>query len=199
MAITRPRLVALSALVLATPVAAGCGGTEGASSGVQTVTRTVTEAQESTDTSGNVVRSTDLKRPKRLELQVATGSQGQALALVKVRIGGQGPFRFILDTGASTTAIDARLASRLGLDPEGQAAPIQGVAGVGAGQPVRVSRWRIDTLRMRSRRIVAINLPDADRGNGIEGLIGSDVLSDFSAVGLDYAKGRLTIGPLRKR
>ncbi len=199
MAITRLQLFAASALAVTASAISGCGGTDVASSDVVTVTRTVTETQGSPDTSDRVVRETALKRPKRLAMRVTTGSQGQALALVNVRIAGQGPFRFILDTGASTTAIDAGLASRLGLDPEGRAAPIQGVAGVGSGQPVRVSRWRIDTLRMRSRRIVAINLPDSDRGNGIEGLIGSDVLSDFSAVGLDYAKERLTVGPLRKR
>ena len=46
-----------------------------------------------------------------------------------VRVSGQGPFDFVVDTGANQSVISTELAARLGL-PENPPAPLNGVAGV---------------------------------------------------------------------
>ena len=55
-----------------------------------------------------------------------------------VRIEGQGPFPFVVDTGANRTVIAAELAMKLGL-PEGDLEPVQGVAGMQMAPTVMAS------------------------------------------------------------
>ena len=51
------------------------------------------------------------------------------LPMVEVRIDGKGPFWFVVDSGASRTVLDARLASELGLEVTGRGA----TTGTGSG------------------------------------------------------------------
>ncbi|MDZ4760182.1 MAG: aspartyl protease family protein [Alphaproteobacteria bacterium] len=90
-----------------------------------------------------------------------------------VRINGEGPFRFLVDTGANTTVLAMRHALRLG-------APILGVATVnGTTGAAELPVARIDTLStgavQRSGLRVAL-LDDAALARG-DGILGTDVFA----------------------
>ena len=66
---------------------------------------------------------------------------GQVAETLDVCIGDQGPYPFILDTGAGESTIDAGLAHRLHLASAGAATEFAGVGCIGTAQPVSVGAW----------------------------------------------------------
>ena len=69
------------------------------------------------------------------------------------------------------------------------------VTGVGCSETarkVRLGRWSIGGQRLPN--IVATSSMIAGANGKAFGLLGSDVLSHFGAIGLDYAHGQLTLG-----
>ncbi len=130
-----------------------------------------------------------------VDLQVL--QQGSAtLALVPVTIGGEGPFPFVLDTGASSSAVNSDLARQLGLEPTGGSADVSGVTGTQQVQLVTVPSWAVGDASLPARPVGAIDFPTpgGDEGGGtseIAGLLGSDVLSTFGSITVDYAAGEL--------
>src|SRR5687768_7983530 len=70
------------------------------------------------------------KGGRTVPLKIVELGLGSTLVYVPVSFSGTEPVDFVLDTGASKTALDRRLAERLGLPP----APgiVGGLAGVGA-------------------------------------------------------------------
>jgi hypothetical protein len=134
-----------------------------------------------------------------------TGAQRAALALVPVKIDGQGPFPFALDTGASRSLISAKLARRLRLAPAGPAKPVFGVAGSGNAYPVRIGNWsagsaqlppsRIDVLQPRANKPRQAPPGSGPRIRGPVGLLGSDVLSRYGKIAVDYDKSILILDP----
>jgi Aspartyl protease len=137
----------------------------------------------------------------RIEV-VATSNKPtrQTLALVPVYIDGRGPFRFALDTGASRSLIAAFLARRLHLPSRGAAGMLQGVAGAASAENFGVSSWRAGTVTLPPSTIAAIgsaNAPTSATGtlHGPMGLLGSDVLSRYGKIAIDYDKGLLVLDP----
>jgi hypothetical protein len=130
-----------------------------------------------------------------VRLLVLHGSDGTALALVPVWINGQGPFRFALDTGASHTLIDRGLAQRLGLPIEQGTVKVSGIAAVSEATPVRVEQWRVGDVALPPRTLVTLQLPSEDQSLELRGLLGSDILSRFGAVRIDYDRQVLIFRP----
>jgi hypothetical protein len=128
-----------------------------------------------------------------VQLQVVQGPGGSVLALVPVSIQGQGPYTFALDTGASQSVVDKQIADQLELPTSGTASPVFGVFGAGQATAVRVEQWRIGEVELPSATIVAIDLPDPPIGSGPRGLLGSDMLSLFGAVTVDYEQAVLVL------
>jgi aspartyl protease len=136
---------------------------------------------------------------------VATSSRPtrQALALVPVYIDGRGPFRFALDTGASRSLISAALAARLHLPSRGSAGMLQGVTGAASAENFAVSRWRAGNVSLPPSTIAAIGSPAGAAPpaggtgtlEGPVGLLGSDVLSRYGKIAIDYDKGLLVLDP----
>src|SRR4051812_25702845 len=81
------------------------------------------------------------KGQRSVKLVVVTTSDHETLALVPVRINGRGPYPFAVDTGASSSLIDARLAQKLRLSDEGTTGLLNGVAGSARGTKTRVRDW----------------------------------------------------------
>jgi predicted aspartyl protease len=105
-----------------------------------------------------------------------------------VHINGQGPFNFVVDTGANRTVISRELAQALAL-PQAGRAQIHGIAGIEPSETVTIGR--LDIGRVTSRRLRA---PMLDRARlGADGLLGVDVLRN-RRVAMDFVNNRLTIG-----
>ena len=129
--------------------------------------------------------------PTTVPLRVLTGASGQTLALVAVYIGNSGPFSFILDTGASGSVVRTQVAKEIGLTPARTIGPVSGVGGVIArAQTTDITRWRMGNVALPPTELVMIDFPG--RG-GPDGLIGSDVLSQFGNVSVDFSRRVLVL------
>jgi Aspartyl protease len=131
----------------------------------------------------------------RLPLTVSAVA-GQVAESVNVCIDGQGPYPFVLDSGAGESTIDAGLAKRLHLAQAGQASLFAGVGCTGTAQPVTVGSWNVEGLALAPQQLTAATLPEIGGKGEPMGLLGSDVLSRFGAVRIDFTAGALVLpGP----
>lgn len=138
----------------------------------------------------------DAQRQKELVVGLQVVEHGKAvLALVPVTINGKGPFTFALDTGASRSLIDLQAARRLGVPKVGSAGKIAGVTGVKRAALVKVTHWRVGQINLPPTTMVRANMPGGNAYAGLQGLLGSDMLSRFDVVTIDYAHEQLRLHP----
>ena len=128
-----------------------------------------------------------------IPVQIRHGADGSALVVVDITVNGKGPYAFALDTGASLSLIDSDLAQQLRLPVTGQPVDVSGVGGKQRVTPVKVSVWAMGAETLPARTITSATLPDLRRSAGIVGLLGSDVLSAFSSVTIDYANSDIVV------
>jgi predicted aspartyl protease len=121
----------------------------------------------------------------------------QVVALVPVTINGKGPFTFALDTGASKSLMDSAVAKRLQVPKKGSAGKIAGINSVTKASLVKVTTWKVGQIKLPPTTIVSTNLPFGNAYTGIQGLLGSDMLSGFDVVTIDYGKKQLRLHPRR--
>lgn len=121
------------------------------------------------------------------DAQLQTGADSTARITAPVMINGQGPFDFVVDTGANRTVISAALAERLDL-PQGPPANIHGVAGVEPAPTVLINRLDADLITARNLRAPAL----AQDRLGAAGLLGVDVLHDRRVL-INFVERKLTI------
>ena len=106
---------------------------------------------------------------------------------VPVSVNGQGPFYFVVDTGANRTSIAASLAARLGL-PRGPDVVVHGIVSAELTPTAQV-----DTLTVGPTRFRRMDMPLFSRNRlGADGLLGVDALGAFRLV-FEMAEGRLVM------
>jgi hypothetical protein len=121
---------------------------------------------------------------------------GQVAESADVCIGNRGPYPFILDTGAGESTIDAGLAHRLHLASAGPPSQFAGVGCTGAARPVSVGAWSLDGVDLSPQQLTAATLPQMGGKGEPVGLLGSDVLSRFGGIRVDFEGGALVLpGP----
>lgn len=114
----------------------------------------------------------------------------QVLAVVPVTFAGPMKFAFLLDTGSSGSTVSTGAAANLKLTTLGKRAPVTGVACTTSAARVKSGTWALSGTPLPAQTLVAIKLPGT---TGIAGTIGSDVLSRFDSVVIDFAGGRLLV------
>lgn len=127
-------------------------------------------------------------------LQIAEGERGAVLPLVPVYIQDQGPFVFVLDTGASSSSIHQDLMDQLMLE-EVDEVEVVGVTGREDVVLARVEQWSAGDVQLPSTTVTVIDMPQPEDGTGIQGLLGSDVLSQFGSITIDYDAAELILSP----
>jgi predicted aspartyl protease len=112
---------------------------------------------------------------------------------VPVMVGGQGPFGFLVDTGAERTVISRELAGRLAL-AEGERLRLATISG-----PMTAPSYRVAALAMTDLTLAPFEAP-ALNGNhiGAAGLLGVDMLQGRRVL-IDFRKEELRIGESRRR
>jgi predicted aspartyl protease len=111
---------------------------------------------------------------------------------VPVMIGNQGPFSFLVDTGAERTVIARELAERLDL-VEGAKLRLATI-----GNLAVVPSYRVAALRMSDLHLASFDAPAfAGRHIGAAGLIGIDMLENRRVV-IDFRKGSMQILETRR-
>lgn len=99
---------------------------------------------------------------------------------VPVRIEGQGPFRFMIDTGAQATVVTRALSERMRFEPAGTATLV-GMASRG-----QVDLVRVDGLEFAARTIDNLVAPLLNAQHvGADGILGLDSLQDLRVM-LDF-------------
>src|SRR6185437_260916 len=100
-----------------------------------------------------------------------------------VMIDGKGPFRFIIDTGASSSTISPQLALQLGLSPATQVAMVvNGITGTAQVPSVAIDRLEAGDLVIQETRFPVVWAPlmaGADGILGVAGLRKESVFVDF--------------------
>ena len=92
-----------------------------------------------------------------------------------VFINEKGPFRLVLDTGASHSGISAEVAAKLGLEPKrSDRARLLGVTGSAVVGMVNVDSLVVGDMALRGKRLPIIT----DPLGGAEGILGSEGLTD---------------------
>jgi predicted aspartyl protease len=106
-----------------------------------------------------------------------------------VMINGKGPFRLVLDTGASDSAITASVAAALGLVPSpSHLVLVHGVAGSAIVPTVQVDSLAVGDLDVASATLPII----ANALGGAEGVLGTAGFSD-KRIDIDFLHDRITI------
>ncbi len=129
-------------------------------------------------------------------LAVTKASSGAAIALVSACINGTGPFPLVLDTGASVSIVDTQVVRALHLASAGAATKVVGVNCAGTARPVRIKEWSIGSVRLTGQTVESTAIPNFGLHRAPAGLLGSDILSRFGAVRIDYQGQKLLLpGP----
>jgi predicted aspartyl protease len=113
---------------------------------------------------------------------VATGQDSALRLTVPVRINGQGPFDFVIDTGADRTVISEELAERLAL-PAAGTAKLHAMGGSGTVDIVEIATVELSNRKAKNVRAAALpaRYIGADGLLGIDSLKGQRVEMDFEA------------------
>jgi predicted aspartyl protease len=106
-----------------------------------------------------------------------------------VLINDQGPFRLVLDTGASNSAVNASVAAALGLPlTDGKEVMLRGVTGSRSVPTIPVDSIVVGDLELRSKRLPIV----IDALGGAEGVLGTEGLQD-KRIFIDFRHDKITI------
>jgi predicted aspartyl protease len=112
---------------------------------------------------------------------------------VPVLLSGQGPYRFLVDTGADRTAISREVAAKLKLVAS-ESASLHSISGVS-----RVTIATLPTLQLTRKEVRGINAPLLDRANmGADGILGVDSLRSQRIL-FDFETDTMSIVPSATR
>jgi hypothetical protein len=194
----RPAWIAAAALLLATSCGSGAQHRPGTNPGAGAVLTPNGHRLSKISTPGTPRGEQTVKIDV---LATSSRPNRETLALVPVYIDGRGPLPFALDTGASRSLISAALAVRLHLPARGSAGMLQGVTGAATAENYTVVSWRAGSVALPPSTIAAIGSPTAAAPpstgtlHGPVGLLGSDVLSRYGKIAIDYDKALLVLDP----
>lgn len=110
-----------------------------------------------------------------------------------VLIDGQGPFRLVLDTGASSSAVTRRVAESLGLPIAEGTVRLRGVTGTAIVDSIEVESLEVGELLVAGTTLPIV----ADAFGGAEGVLGAEGLADKRIV-IEFLADRITIARSRR-
>lgn len=123
-----------------------------------------------------------------LDQNVAGSADRHERMTVPVAVEGNGPYRFLIDTGSQRTVVSTALAATLKL-PSGPEVQVMGIAGTN-----RVATAEVEELTFGKRLVTGLTVPLLeDRHIGADGIIGTDSLQ-HDRVLLDFTRNTMTIG-----
>jgi hypothetical protein len=139
--------------------------------------------------------------PPPPDFQIQGGADSTAVPIefvsgtlyVMVRLNGQGPFRFVLDSG-SFNVLTPELAGRLSLAPEGKLPATGTGEGQGTAGLVKIDRVDVGAVWLSNQLFTTISFDSLNhwRGGGFEGTIGYELFKRL-VVDIDYDRGRATL------
>jgi len=142
---------------------------------------------------GSALRAEDAQpepAPEPALYAVPTTKDRVGRVLAPVMINGQGPFRFIVDTGANRSAVSPRVVAKLGLDASSaQPIDVHGVTGVAELPAVEFESLKAGEIDLGRVRVPVLS--DAVFA-GADGILGVDGLQQ-TRIEVDFAADRVNI------
>ena len=140
--------------------------------------------------------------------ELATRESRNDHMLAPVTINGQGPFSFLLDTGANVSCVSDRLMQKLALEARGSA-PVHTVVGVRERPIVTLDHLQVGPRNRKNVRAPALPIRGADVDGvlGVDWLRGQRLVLDFKGQRMEITKsrhdesepGRVVVVPARRR
>lgn len=127
-----------------------------------------------------------------------TTKDGIGRIMAPVWLNGQGPFLFIVDTGANRTVLSPETARRLGIDVSGAQAVVHGVTGSELAPLAQVRELRVGRI---VRRDVEMPVVSSRIHAAADGMLGADNLAG-TRLTVDFRRNRIDIadaGPMPAR
>jgi predicted aspartyl protease len=122
----------------------------------------------------------------------AQGTQGGII--VRVDVNSRGPFRFLLDTGSTHTALAEGTATRLGLAPVARTT-LESAVGNREALVVRLEHLAFGPITIAGLLASLVDLDEIDSLD-VDGVLGQDVLAALRYT-IDFRKQRLLFWPTR--
>ncbi len=110
-----------------------------------------------------------------------------------VLINGKGPYRLVLDTGASRSAVTRPVAESLGIPIRRNAVKLRGATGSATVDAVRVNTLEVGDLLIEGTTLPIVG----DAFGGAEGVLGGEGLGDKRIV-IEFRKDRISIRRSRR-
>jgi predicted aspartyl protease len=133
-------------------------------------------------------------KPDEVDVPFKLAGERKPLVMVQARVNGLGPYRFAVDTGASTTLVTEAVAEAARVE----AGAAEHVTGAGGGVAVRLAvarRLTLGPLEWREVGLVVADLAGLASVIGpIDGILGYNVMKD-SRVTFDYPARLLRLAP----
>jgi len=111
-------------------------------------------------------------------------SHGETLVVAPVHLRGA-TYPFVIDTGASESAVAPALVKRTHLSVSHKGVSVSGVSCTTSAGQVELRRWSLGTEPLPAVKAVSVSLPVPT------GLVGSNILSQAGTVTIDYARHEL--------
>ena len=165
----------------------------GAATGQEASGSTVVGLSQQIDPSKCALSQPALGRSAVLAVRIVRVDTGEVV-LVKACIDGAGPFPFVVDSGSSFSVIDKQLAQRFHLHQVGAPQQAAGIACSATVVPEQLASWSVGGIALRSQVVFSASLPDLEPNQPLAGVIGSDVLSRFGSVRIDYHNKTVSLG-----
>jgi hypothetical protein len=120
------------------------------------------------------------------------------LITIPITINGEGPYPFVLDTGAGGTVVTFEFAEKLGLKPtDGMMVKAKGIGGESDAFMSFVDEFASSNFKLGNFRLIAMDLDKASKRPGIikYGVLGYNFLQNFELI-IDYPNKLLALIPL---
>lgn len=111
------------------------------------------------------------------------------LIIITATLNGKGPFRFLLDTGASHHVVKADVAQALGLKVTGGGEIDAGRRGTVSADLVQVEEVRVGNFMLERQQFFVFPLPSS---YPFEGFLGADLFKQF-VVSIDFQRSQITL------
>jgi hypothetical protein len=117
----------------------------------------------------------------------------QVLVVAPVEVSGHGPYPFVVDTGAAESVVSQQLASSLHLRRLHRSVTVHAVGCRSKATAVSVAHWSSGPVSLPAGLALALRQPLGAGAPADVGILGSDELSRFADVTVDYADQRLIL------
>ncbi len=112
---------------------------------------------------------------------------------VPVRLGGRGPFRFLVDTGANRTVVSTKIAAALGFT-SGPLTRLHSVSGTSMVRTANVPQFELSRNRVRSVEVALLEAAHMEA----DGIVGVDSLRSEKVI-FDFRKRVISIVPAKQK